>query len=112
MKFSKDEQLYLDGIEHMPELYDHERQRIVEVRDAFKSAINSSEGKQLITWMLNESRLLLLSTGADGSVEFNEGKRAVGLALLEQIVLADEEGWIKIQREHLDKFNAMIEVKK
>lgn len=108
MEFTKEELTYLASIEHNKARYDTERQRLVDIRDAFKSILANEHGKLVISWIMREARLFALSTDDKNSVEFNEGKRSVGLAILEQIVLADQEGWIKLQQEQLKQYNDMI----
>lgn len=67
------------------------------------SIIESKSGQEVLRWLIGQTRMDEPSFAIDDrTTTFNEGKRAVGLALRRKIEQADPMGWLKLMKEEVN----------
>lgn len=66
---------------------------ILNLRASFNAMLESEQGLNVLWWMVSNCKIF--ATGVD------EARRAVGLELLEQIMLANPNAWIKLQQDNI-----------
>lgn len=78
------------------------RASIAETRQAFREVL-STEAGQRVLWSILGSANIYASTFSPNSWQaFNEGRRALGLEIVEQIVESSPESWLNMQAKYLN----------
>lgn len=72
-----------------------------ERQEQMKAVLATKEGRDVIWRILEQTGLYKDAFTGNSSTFYNEGKRAIGLYLIEEMLSADAEAYVKLQMEHL-----------
>lgn len=75
---------------------------IVNTREAFKEVLSTERGQQVIWGILMSCNIYASTFSPNSWQAFNEGRRSIGLELIEQIVASSPEAWVNMQAKYLN----------
>jgi hypothetical protein len=82
-----------------------ERLRDENELDDLKKILQTYEGRRVVWKLLSYCGIFRLSVEHSGSMTYyNEGRREVGLYLLKEITTADQNLYIQMMKENMEKF--------
>lgn len=91
---------------------ERERQVLLKERNELKTLLQDPAFRRLMWRNLSKCGIYTTTMTGNSWSYHNEGKRSVGLEMLNDILLADPSAWITMQQENLLQVNSMIESKK
>tara|TARA_R110000803_G_scaffold98863_8_gene166942 strand:- start:4494 stop:4847 length:354 start_codon:yes stop_codon:yes gene_type:complete len=111
---SVEEQIYFEKLVNQGEgeRAEKERQTILHERNELKTLLQNASFRRVMWKNLSKCGIYTTTMTGNSWSYHNEGKRAVGLEILNDILLADPNAWILMQQENLLEINSMIESKK
>jgi hypothetical protein len=111
---SVEEKIYFDKLEEQGEheRAENERQSILRERNELKTLLQNPSFRRVMWKNLSKCGIYTSTMTGNSWSYHNEGKRSVGLEMLNDILLADPNAWILMQQENLLEINSMIESKK
>lgn len=64
-----------------------------------RSVLNTAEGRRVLWRILSQAQVFTASYTGDQDTFFNEGKRNIGIWMLEELMQAKPEAFLQMQRE-------------
>jgi len=82
-----------------------EREAEVRLANGLAYILAERPGRDLLWWLLGEAGVYASSYTGDNRTFFNEGRRDVGLRLLERLLVTDPEAYLTMIKENRDERN-------
>lgn len=101
--FTQEEKDFLDDIEHRhgSEARCDAEAEITKLRNAFKQVLGSEHGRTVLWWLMSGCGIFTSTMTGNAWSNYYEGRRAVGLETMSQIIAADSKLWLEMQSENL-----------
>lgn len=111
---SAQEQDYFQSLEEKGKHDQAEKERasILKDRNELKTLLQNLVFRRFMWRNLSKCGIYTTTMTGNSWSYHNEGKRSVGLEMLNDILLADPNSWILMQKENLSEIHSMIESKK
>lgn len=74
-----------------------------------KTVLGSRNGRRLLWRLIGKCGVYDVGWEASAKIHFKAGERNIGLFLMSEIIEADSELYLKMQRENIEDFNNKVE---
>ena len=111
---TEEEERYLQGLfdKGCKNEANNQRALILKERNELKTLLKDAVFRRLMWKNLSKCGIYTTTMTGNSWSYHNEGKRSVGLEMLSDIMLADPNAWILMQKENLNEMNSMMESKR
>lgn len=101
MKLTQQEQRYISSLQDS-EMIEAAESEARKLKESIVEVLSTPEGRDLVWYIFDSCDMFSTTFTGNSWQAFKEGRRAVGLELLEQINVTCPQEWIKMQAEKLN----------